>query len=386
MKKIFAAIVCLLLFALTSCNGGGNTAEMPSELILTPSPGYRYLYRTDCGTGLLHKKGWYLWYYDYESGVDIPLCSNPSCSHNNDSCYAFFPTWTFTYNNVFYLYSPEHDWSEDEGFIYHTLITAADLGSQTRRETLRLDYETTHAYAYGDKLFLVCCEGYYLDGDSLWATPQRGRVYLMEISFDTMEVSYQSECLADGFFADAELWCVFDGELYLRIYLRDENIDLLDQQPINKYVKYDLTTHEITDSSFQENINFTVPDDCVVSYDNGTTSIVTPEKTCELTSEVITTGTPIYPWLKTDNEVYFEVYGNASSIFKYDLAAEKLYEAEYAELKNNTLAAVTTNGYVFVTENDEVYTVKKEDIQFSEIDGDRYNQVCENWQAAVDSE
>ena len=381
MKKIFAAISCLLLFAITSCSGG-NSAEMPSGLVLAPSTGYRYIYRTDCGTGLLHKKDSFLWYYDYESGVDIPLCSSPSCSHNSRDCYAYFPTWTFTYNNVFFLHSNEDEWSEDEGFIDHTLITAADLGSQTRREALRLDYETTGAYAYGDKLFLVCRDGYYLDGDILWANPDRGRVYLMEISLDTMEVSYQSECLADGFFADAELWCVFDGELYLRIYLRDENIDLLDQQPINKYVKYDLTTHEITDSSLQENVMFIVSDDCMISYDNGTSGFVTPEKICELTSEVITIGAPIFPWLKENNDVYFTVYGNASSIFKYDLAEERLYEAEYAELKNNTLAAVTTNGYVFVTENEEVYTVNKEEIQFSEIDGDRYNEVCENWQAA----
>lgn len=383
MKKIFAAISCLLLFALTSCSGGNN-AEMPSGLILTPSTGYRYIYRTDCGTGLLHKKDCFLWYYDYESGVDIPLCSNPSCSHNSRDCYAYFPTWTFTYNNVFFLHSNEDEWSEDEGFIDHTLITAADLGSQTRREALRLDYETTGAYAYGDKLFLVCRDGYYLDGDILWANPDRGRVYLMEISLDTMEVVYQSECLADGFFADAHLWCVFDGELYFTVSWYDEydeNVLLIDQQSTNRYLKYDLSTHEITESSLRENVRFLL-DDCVITYDNGTSGLVTPEKTCELTSEVITDSTPIYPWLKADNEVYFNVYGNASSIFKYDLADEKLYEAEYAELKNNTLVAVTTNGYVFVTENEDVYTAKKEDIQFSEIDGDRYNEVCENWQAA----
>ena len=385
MKKIFAAIICLLLFALTSCKGGGSNAEMPSELILAPSTGYRYIYRTDCGTGLLHKKDCFLWYYDYESGVDIPLCSNPSCSHNNDSCYAYFPTWTFTYNNVFYLYSHEYEWSEDEGFIYQTLITAADLGSQTRREALWLDYETTGAYAYGDKLFLVCRDGYYLDGDILWANPDRGRVYMMEISLDTMEVSYQSECLADGLFANAQLWGVFDGELYFRISWYDEydeSIPLIDQPATNRYVKYDLTTHDITDSSVGEKFTFAISGDCMITYDNCTTSFVTPDKTCELISEVATTGAPVFPWIKANNEVYFTVYGNASSIFKYDLADEKLYEAEYDGLNDDWLVAVPTDGYVFAAENDEIYTVKKEDIQFSEIDGDRYNEVCENYNAA----
>lgn len=393
MKKISVAIVCLLLCVLSSCNGDGisNNAEMSSNLILTPSSGYRYIYRTDCTSGLLHKKDSFLWYYDYESGVDIPLCSDPSCSHNSRSCYSYFPTWTFTCNNKFFLYSGEDDWSETEGFIYHTTIIAADLGEQTRREVLRIDYETTHAYAYGDKLFFICREGYYLDSDYLGANPNRGRVYLMEISLDTMEILYQSECLADGYFADAELWGVFEDELYFMIYSyddsdNDENNDLLAQQPANKYVKYDLSTHEIVDNSDHEKFTFIVSDDCMINYGNGITSFVTPEKNCELTSEVITSMTPILPLLEMNDEVYFTVYGNDSSIFRYDLAKEMLYEAEYDELKNNTLAAVTTNGYVFVTENEEVYTLNKEDMLFFKIDSNRYNEVCENWNAAVENE
>lgn len=394
MKKIFVLIIGLLICALTSCSSDSvnNNVEGPSDLILTPSSGYRYIYRTDCTSGLLHKKdGAFLWYYDYAGDVDIPLCSNPSCSHDSKSCYSFFPGWTFTCNNKIFLISVEDNWSETDGFKCYTTVTVADLYEQTRCDVLRIDYEATHSYAYGNKLFLVCKEGYYNDGESLWESPAMGRIYLIEISLDTTEITYRSECLADGYFADAELWGVFDNELYFKTYWsdnfdNDKNTDFLYQPSINKYFKYVLSNHEIIDKGDYENFMFIISNDCMITYDKGTTSFVTPEKTCKLTSEIQTDTTPIYPLFETNNAVYFTVYGNAFSIFKYDLVAEKLYEAEYAELQNNTLAAVRENGYVFVTEDEEAYTLKKEDMLFSEIDNNRYNEVCEKWKSAAEND
>lgn len=213
----------------------------------------------------------------------------------------------------------------------------------------------------------------------------------MEISFVNDEIIFFSECINDAFYTDAFFYDIYDGELYFCLNYLDnfmtdvDGNDLNANQYSNQY-KFNLNTHKITENNndfepyiFKDNLD--ANGNCITYYKDNTIYFQTMEKTSSLIFECETQYNPISfdSRLKIGSDIYFEVIGNNKSIFKYDLNEEKLYESTYNNPKANShLKSVFIEGYIFVNE-DEIYMTDKNKLDFFEVDENRLNEICENY-------
>ena len=101
------------------------------------------------------EKGYYffqnmiLYYFDKETSNVIAVCNRPECSHQNDSCSAYFPTdsrWLFIqyYENSLYVEATETD---GNGYTLHVLYRV-NPKECTREKICQLPYDWTVHHSY----------------------------------------------------------------------------------------------------------------------------------------------------------------------------------------------------------------------------------------------
>lgn len=397
---------------MTSCNSSESYEDI-AAVSITPKTNYKTLYMTDAGTGFIHGKNSCIWYFDYETETDIPFCSNPACAHDNENCDAVFSGSTYIYNNMLIDMDRKFEWDDNRGFINVVDFIRSDLNGQNRSTISQLNYyvEDTQAYqAYEDKLYLACLDQYYVEGEETVTTPTHGRAYLLEISLETGEITYLSECLGDGLYIGISLRGMYDGELYFQCSYCDEYEGdyTLESDPWAfehtshaRYSKIDLKTYEITEISEEEYFYHYVPDldgienNCRSHCTENEIVFETTNKLCKLqydSPEKI----GIDPWLKKGDDIYFSVFANDNILFKYSMAEEKLYEADYNDYLNGIKAdeiqlyAVTNEGrYIFGTYdrhyNNSLFIAGEDDVVFLEIGADRFNEVCGKYCDALEN-
>ena len=228
LKKLLLILLCGIIL-LTGCDEELGAPEI-SLTDITPINGYRYADAEDCGDGCIYKAGTVMWYYDYKYKTSVPFCADPACEHEDKPCAAFLPGRVFGYKDKFVIAGNEMNWEaencvDDDIFV----LEEFDIASQTKREVMRLDNRRwCDTYAYGDKLYIGILEEYYLDGDFVYASSDRNRVYFMVVSLDTLEVEFITDCLMDAFTMDIHFFGVKDGKLYFDItYFNEQTSQII---------------------------------------------------------------------------------------------------------------------------------------------------------------
>jgi len=229
MRKFFLIVLLpLLACSLSSCNSSNSYEDISPTNGFAPKTSYQTLFHADVGTGFVHSKNGCLWYLDYETEIDIPFCSNPACSHKGEGCDAEFSGYTYIYNGALIDAAVEHQWNENDGLKYNINIIKSDLNGQNRKTTAQLNYFfmdnffIDNVLAYNDKLYMCCLDQYYVEGEEKFSSPSHCRTYLVEISLETGEVTYSSDCLSDGWNNGLNLRGIYDGELYFHYSYSDE--------------------------------------------------------------------------------------------------------------------------------------------------------------------
>lgn len=377
MKIRYVIIILLSVILLTACNSKKDSGINSLQMSFYPSPisGYRYIDYTDCGNGMLHKENTVLWYYDYETGIDLPLCSNPSCKHNDKECSAYYAGRSFIYNGKIIEIINRSVLNEENGFHDYAVINMADFDGYNRKNITTLDYARGETLAYRDKLFIACEEWYYEEGDDLNVSSNKARIYLMEISLETMEITFISECLVDGFFPILDFYGINEDKLYFMVSKYDDIESFENNDSAIQMMTYDINSKEINTADRQWKYCL---ENCIVYYTGNSVQFVTDEKTAELISDIHIDTMPLYPDFAKENNVYFTSFGNDISFFKYDLTEECLYEAQSEIFQTNRILAVLPDGYV-VKENDKLSLLNSDNVIFNKIDTNRYNEVCSNY-------
>lgn len=201
MRKVFPYIMALLIILLSGCD-----TEQNYEITTVNPPEETYVYSSliYLGNGLLYKPDHLtgLYYYDHETGVDIPLCSDVNCSHNYNSskdCPGIFRTDNiFAYKNKLYYIEEDH-FSNNENMLTDFYLSSAELDGTGRKREIYLGqlYSIGSAYLHNDILYLCVNEGYYLEGEDTQISPEHIKGYIAEINMNTLTVE-NSDILVDG--------------------------------------------------------------------------------------------------------------------------------------------------------------------------------------------
>lgn len=398
MKKIYP-VFFLSICLMTSCNSSESYEDITITASLIPKTNYETLYMTDVGTGFIHSKNSCIWYLDYETEIDVPFCSNPACTHNNDTCDAEFSGSTYIYNNIFIDMDYKIERGANEEWIDVVSFIKSDLNGQNRNTISQLNYYVDDMQAYEDKLYLSCLDRYYIDGEETFTQPSHSKAYLAEISLETGEITYLSECLGDGWNMGISLRGMYAGELYFQYSYSDEyEGDYTWASELtwhSQYRKLNLKTYEITEISEEEYFYLYIPDldgienNCRSHCTENEIVFETTDKTCKLYYDSpVKLGIDLL--LKKGDDIYFSVFANENSLFKYSMDEEKLYEAVYSEYTDEIqLYAVTSDSkYIFGTydrsyKNSSLFVAGEDNVVFLEVDADRFNEICGKYSDAL---
>lgn len=360
---------------------------------------------TDVGTGFIYSKNSCISYFDYETETEIPFCSNPACTHDNDTCDAEFSGSTYIYNDIFIDMDRKFEWGGDNGeWINVVNFIRSDLNGQNRSTISQLNYFVEDMQAYRDKIYLGCLDQYYIEDEESFAQPSHGRAYLVEISLETGEITYLSECLGDGWNIGISLRGMYGGDLYFQYSYSDEYEGEYtwpsDLTWHSQYRKLNLKTHEITEISEDEYYYLYIPDldgienNCRAHCKENEIVFETTDKICKLRYDS-SVKLGIDPLLKKGDDIYFSVFANENILFKYSMAEEKLYEADYSDyideiqLNEIQLYSVTGDGrYIFGTydqsyKNSSLFVAGEDNVVFLEVNTDRFNEICEKYSDAL---
>ena len=401
MKKFFLIISLLILTcSITSCNSSNQYEDISLTNEFAPKTSYQTLFHADVGTGFVHSKNGCLWYLDYETETDIPFCSNPACSHNRAGCDAEFSGLTYIYKGTLIDIPNHFTHDENRDWVDITEFIMSDLNGQNRKTISQLNYFITDMLAYEDRLYLCCLNYYYIEGEEKYSQPSHGKAYLAEVSLETGEVTYFSECLSDGWNNGLSLGGIYDGELYFQYSYSDE-FDGEYTWPSeltwhSNYRKMDLKTYEITEITEEEFFYIIVTD--VDGIENNArlycteNEIIfeTTKKKCQVYHSV-PANLGAFALVKKGNDIYFSVSFNKNGILKYNTEEEKLYEAvKNWRTKDFELYSVSDSGkYIFGT-YDHIYRdgnffiVGKDELEFKEVDQNRLNEICENYNKGLE--
>ena len=141
MKKIIAMLLCILFLA--GCTSGVDDPTAPSEpeyIGNSPVPNMRTGIITQGATALCNgvevtengiyffaqaEMGQYLLYADHDAEEAVKLCSRPDCTHDTNSCTAFFPSPTNICAHEGHLYI-------ETGFGASVEVTRLDMDGNNR--------------------------------------------------------------------------------------------------------------------------------------------------------------------------------------------------------------------------------------------------------------
>ncbi len=395
MKKFFLIISLLILAcSLSSCNSSNQYEDLSPAKGFAPKASYQTLFHADVGTGFVHSKNGCLWYLDYETEADIPFCSNPACSHNRAGCDAEFSGLTYIYKGTLIDMFTHFKRGENGERIANVEFIRSDLNGQNRKTISQLKYYINDMLAYNDKLYLCCLDQYYIEGEETIALPSHSKTYLAEISLETGEVIYFSDCYSDGWNNGLTLRGIYDGELYFQYSYSDE-FDGEYTWPSeltwhSNYRKMNLKTYEITEITEKEFFYFIISDidgienNCRLYCTENEIFFETPDKKCRLYHDIPVKLAPNV-FVKKGNNIYFSLLTDKYIFFKYNMEEEKLYEAFNNKYGEYILYSVTDSGkYIFGT-YDHIYRdgnffiVREDELGFKEADQDRLNQICEDY-------
>lgn len=410
LKKLWIILLCGVML-LTGCDKELGAPEI-SITDITPKNGYNYADAEDCGDGCIYKAGTVMWYYDYKYKMSVPFCADPACKHDDKTCAAFLPGRVFGYKDKFVIAGNE--WTDSENYIDKNVFVLEefDISSQTKREVMRLDRcRWCDTYAYGDKLFIGLYEEYYLDGDYLFASSDRNRVYLMVVSLDTLEVEFITDCIMDAFNVDINFFGVKDGKMYFDITYHNEqtsqNIfgdyeepdEEIEHEQFKKNMVYDIETKELSEFTGENARRYL--NGCAVYPKGKTVTFDCGDKICELTSDYeLFYGGPCFPLQYSNGKVYMEVFyidTQARALFIFDTETEKLSSLNLpwnngvkfvAERENEFLFANyethSTDGYLL--EPTKIITLPKSEYPVHEITPEQYNELCRQHYEAYKTE
>lgn len=391
IKKIFAVLLCGVFF-LTGCDEELGEPEI-SITDITPKNGYHYTIAEDCGEGCIYKSGNVMWYYGYKHKTSVPFCSDPACKHEDKTCAAFLPGRVFGYKDKFVIagnkmkLEAEND-VDDDIFVLEEVLP----GNRTKREIMRIDNcRWCDTYAYGNKLFIGLNEEYYLDGDYVYASSERNRVYFMVVSLDTLEVELITDCLMDAFNIDIHFWGENDGKLFFDIAYYTENywrigaedFEDIDPEQFTKHMVYDIETNGL--SEFTGPIAWFYLNGCSVYFDGKTVTFDRGDKVCRLTSDYELPYGPFIPLLFENGRIYADMTIETGEyvLFIYDTETEKMNMAAYPGMDDLRFVKERENEYIFATrssatEPENIVSLPKDKCTISEIIQERYNELCKD--------
>lgn len=373
MKKIFIVIISSI-FLFTSCDNNTDLSsnKTNTDIDLYAAKGYHYIKFTDFSDGLLCKSDGCLFFLDYSTSTLSPLCSDPTCEHNNKDCSAYYAGRTFVYNNKIIEIKNNDSWTQNEGFVVNSTITTSDLNGYNRKTSAKIRYAFCDTFAFEDKLYIGCEEGYYEEDDDLFSSPVKSRIYLMVLSLSDYEVEYTSDCLVDGFYSDIQFCGIYNDEIYFNVGTYNEMQDIDIGNICRNEMTYNINSGKI--SSVEKKSEY-VSEDLIVNFDGNSVKFVTPTKTAELTSEIFLPYMPLDITFSDNKEIYFVVSGNPCSIFKFNYDTELLYEAKNENWDYPKIISVTDDLYILEGEKTPL-VLSCSEIAFHEIDMKRYDEIC----------
>lgn len=383
MKRIAVLLIAAVCILLTTGCDEEIYYEVPMTDI-TPKHSYWYTIAEDCGEGCLYKKDGAMWYYNYARRESVPLCSNPSCKHEDQPCFAYRPGRVYGFKDK--LVIAGNDWNDDVEFKDRNefVLEVADVAAQTVREVLRLERRNwCSTLAYGDKLFIGIDEEYYLDGDNMYASSDRVRVYLMVVSLETAEVELLTDCLLDRFNTDLFFRGIENGKLIFGIRYSetrcesDRVADIFNHEKFEKYMTYDIETKEIAEFTGQLAEQYF--DGCAVYFDGRNVIFDREGDISRLDTGFEFNGLPLIVEYYNDGKAYFRVGGNEDMIYEFDTDTGKMYVSSFADIDSLRFVAERETEFVFATRDNDIVTLSKDSqLVFTELAGERINTVFEN--------
>lgn len=373
MKKFFVAII-FSIFLLTSCDNNTDLSSNKADtyINLYATNGYHYIKFTDFSEGLLWKSDGCLFFFDYSTTNLTPLCSDPTCEHNSKDCSAYYAGRTFVYNNKIIEIKNNDSWTQNEGFVVNSTLTTSDLNGYNRKISAKINYAFCDTFAFEDKLYIGCEEGYYEKDDDLFSSPVKSRIYLMVLSLSDYEVEYISDCLVDRFYSDIQICGIYNEEVYFNVGTYNEMKDIDKGNICWNEMKYNINSSQVSNV---KNKSEYVSEDLIVNFDGNSVEFVTPTKTVELVCDIFLPYMPLDITLSNKKEVYFVVYGNPNSLFKFNCDTELLYEARCENLEYPKIISLTDNLYILEGEKTPL-ALSYSEIAFHQINMKRYNEIC----------
>lgn len=391
LKRTIFILSCIALL-FTGCDEELGEPEIALTDI-TPKNGYHYVSAENCGYGCLYKTDSIMWYYDYASKTSVPFCSDPACEHSYENCAAYIPGRVFGYKDkLVEVGNLRNDAAEN--FIDANIFTVGefDIVSQTKREIMRKNRLTwCDTYACGNKLFIGLSEEYYLDGDYLFASSDRVRVYFMVVSLDTLEVEFMSDCLMDAVNTNITLNGIKGGRLFFEIEYSTEryedrdtkDIESFNAERFTKYMVYDIGTSVLSEFTGKAAVSYL--NGCAIYFDGKTVTFDCGDKVCELTSDHELPNVPFIPMLFENGKVYMDGTSETGEcvLFIYDTETEKLNMVSHTGLDKLEFVAEKENEFIFLSYEfanspAKITTLLKEKCVISEFTPERYKEFCRN--------
>lgn len=87
-KSLLAAALAVLL---VGCGQNSHMSNQPEQNKTGEVPLHTVWWSDEKGRYDVSKDGTLMAYIDFENAVEVPLCAQPNCEHNSDSCPAFIP-------------------------------------------------------------------------------------------------------------------------------------------------------------------------------------------------------------------------------------------------------------------------------------------------------
>jgi len=156
-----------------------------------------------------------------------------------------------------------------------------------------------------------------------------------------------------------------------------------------------LRTYEITEITEEEYYYLILPDidgienNCRLYCTENEIFFETPDKKCRVYHDIPVKLDP-NALLKKGNDIYFSVLTDKHLILKYNMEEERLYEDVNNKYTGDIqLYSVTNSGkYIFGTYNHiyrdgNFFIVGENELVFKEVDQNRLNEICEEYNKAL---
>ncbi len=251
MKKYaFAAAAVLLL---TGCSASENTAAESVRVISEYS-------NVSNGGELFTDSMLRLNFYDFTEMDAVLLCTDPSCTHTDESaCSAFgMSDHPFIFGENLYYFTTDFFYSESTGeYVDESRLYSASFNGTDRAELLKIDGLSVRSYGnmelVGSTLYFTAVDaGYDKYGNNGWE--QSDDIFLCSIDLSQNSFS-RHEKICSGYSAGVYVCGYFDGGLYFITSSSAEPVpydtDLSALALPAEYFRMDVSTGDISECNIQ---------------------------------------------------------------------------------------------------------------------------------------